>query len=113
MRLFCDPDVTWAGVKVGGIRINAMSGIESRTSVLLTVSRGKRSECIIEPLKDEPQSPPVADRVSKALAAIGKCKNNESLQTVLAKMEQLWGDCDDEQKRALKAAVDSAEERLK
>ena len=51
LRLYCDPEVKWGGVKVGGIRISAMSGIENPTSVLLTTTRGKRSEHTVQPLE--------------------------------------------------------------
>lgn len=43
MTLFCDPSVSWAGVKVGGIRISHLSHIES-TTFMLTTKRGKREE---------------------------------------------------------------------
>ena len=47
MTLFCDPDVLWAGVKVGGIRISHLSGMESPRTFMLTKSRGKRSEVTV------------------------------------------------------------------
>ena len=50
MTLFCDPNVMWAGVKVGGIRISHLSGLEHPRTFLLTVGRGKRSEVTIRPL---------------------------------------------------------------
>ena len=50
MTLFCDPEVTWAGVKVGGIRISHMSGIDEPKTFLLTRSRGKRSEVTVLPM---------------------------------------------------------------
>ena len=62
LKLFCDPDVKWAGVKCGGIRISGMSGLARRQSVMLTLSRGKRAEYIIEPIED---APPKADEQLK------------------------------------------------
>jgi len=50
MTLFCDPEVMWAGVKVGGIRISHLSGLEHPRTFMLTVGRGKRSEVTIRPL---------------------------------------------------------------
>lgn len=44
MKLIGDPSVTYGGVKVGGIKINAMSDIDGELSMMLTVSRGKRVE---------------------------------------------------------------------
>lgn len=63
LKLFCDPNVKWAGVKVGGIRIAAMSGITERRSIMLTVARGKRTECFVDPLPDQPEE------VKQAIAA--------------------------------------------
>ncbi len=50
MTLFCDPEVKWAGVKVGGIRISHLSGLEHPRTFMLTKSRGKRSEFTIQPI---------------------------------------------------------------
>jgi hypothetical protein len=51
LTLFCDPAVKWAGEEVGGIRISHMSDIEERFTAMVTMSRGRRSPVIIEPLK--------------------------------------------------------------
>lgn len=42
MTIFRDPDVTWAGIKVGGIRISHMSDIGSDLELPLTVTRGSK-----------------------------------------------------------------------
>lgn len=55
MTLYCDPEVTWAGVKVGGIRISHLSGITEPRTFLLTQARGKKVEIVIRPLA-EPMS---------------------------------------------------------
>lgn len=54
ITLFNDPAVKWGGQSVGGIRIKAMSHIKSRITLALTVTRGKRSPFIVDPLPDEP-----------------------------------------------------------
>lgn len=43
LKIFCDPDVTWAGMKVGGIRIAALSHIDAPFEMALTATRGKRN----------------------------------------------------------------------
>ena len=59
MTLFCDPDVLWAGVKVGGIRISHLSGLEHPRTFMLTQSRGKRSEVTVRPIgADKPALTP-------------------------------------------------------
>ncbi|MGW1370157.1 hypothetical protein [Providencia hangzhouensis] len=44
ITLIGDPTVKFGGVAVGGIKIHAMSHIESDLSFMLSVSRGKRAE---------------------------------------------------------------------
>ncbi len=68
MTLFCDPAVMWAGVKVGGIRISHLSGMEVPRNFLLTKSRGKRAEVTIQPLKTEAPKPLTAEE--KALVTV-------------------------------------------
>ena len=55
MQLYCDPEVKFGGVKVGGIRISKLSHIEKDLKILLTTSRGKRSECGISKLNFYPE----------------------------------------------------------
>ena len=42
MTLFCDPEVVYGGVKVGGIRISHMSHLDADLALSLTATRGKR-----------------------------------------------------------------------
>lgn len=50
MTLFCDPEVAFGGVKVGGIRISHMSDIKGSLTVSLTTIRSKRKPFTVEPL---------------------------------------------------------------
>lgn len=57
LTIFNDPDVKWAGQKVGGIRISHMTNIAGSVSVALTTTRGKRKpytvkELVIPPYDD-------------------------------------------------------------
>lgn len=54
MTLFNDPEVKWAGVKVGGIRISHMSDIEADLQLQLTATRGKKEPFIIKRLNAKP-----------------------------------------------------------
>ncbi len=60
MTLYCDPDVKWGGVKIGGIRISHLSGLENPRTFLQTTSRGKRAEVTIQPLPSTPADDPIA-----------------------------------------------------
>jgi hypothetical protein len=52
MTLYRDPEVTFGRDKVGGVKISHLSHIEKRMSLALTVTRGKRSPHVVEPLTD-------------------------------------------------------------
>lgn len=49
--LYCEPNVVFAGQKVGGIRISHMSNINGQQKMMLTTSRSKRSEYTVIQLK--------------------------------------------------------------
>jgi hypothetical protein len=51
MRLYCDPDVKFGGVKVGGIRISHLSHIEMDQALSLTATRGKKETVVIRRLE--------------------------------------------------------------
>ena len=52
MRLFGDPNVMFGGVRGGGIRIAAVSGIDAPKRIMLTTTRSKRQETIIDPITE-------------------------------------------------------------
>lgn len=69
LTLYRDPDVMFGRDRVGGVRIGAMSHIETRATVTLTVTRGKRAPYVVEPLPDSaPTSPAVS---AETLAGLG------------------------------------------
>ena len=47
VTLFCDPEVVYGGVKVGGIRISHMSDIQADMQLSLTATRGKRKPFMV------------------------------------------------------------------
>lgn len=50
VRLYRDPDVKWAGEKVGGIRISGLSCLEKPIDIKLQETRGKKLAYHIEPI---------------------------------------------------------------
>lgn len=54
LTIIGDPSVKFGGVAVGGIKVYAMSDIESDFSMMLSVSRGKRSEHRVKKTTDKP-----------------------------------------------------------
>lgn len=78
MTLYCDPEVTWAGVKVGGIRISHLSGIAEPRTFIITLGRGKRVETTIYPIKG--LSPAEAKFIEDATIEIGEAPTLEVLK---------------------------------
>lgn len=63
ITLFNDPEVLWAGKKVGGVRIRAMSHIDAAFKATHIITRGKTQDVMIQPLPNAPttpQQPPIA-----------------------------------------------------
>jgi len=55
--LWCDPDITWAGEKVGGVAISHASHISGRQVYKLAESKSKRKTIIVEPYYPQEQAP--------------------------------------------------------
>lgn len=71
LTLYRDPEIKFAGEAVGGVRISHMSHIEKRLTLALTVTRGKRSPYVVDPLpNDAPTSPPVDESTVARLAEL-------------------------------------------
>ena len=77
MTLFRDPEVSYSGIKVGGIRISHLSDLDSPLSIALTVTRQKRSPYKVQPLKAPVPVPvPAPDTAvpTPAAAAFAECR---------------------------------------
>lgn len=57
VTLYCDPNVTWAGAKVGGIRVKAVSHIDAPRQMAITESRTKKKLATIGVVSAEAQKP--------------------------------------------------------
>lgn len=67
VELFCDPDVKFGGVEVGGIRIRALSHIDGPKKVPLLIAKGRSAMFVVEPLPDAPARVPLEQRIDAAL----------------------------------------------
>lgn len=61
LTLFCDPNVKFGGVALGGIRISHMSHINGTLSMMLTVTRGRKNQYQVHPLQMVDYSKLIAD----------------------------------------------------
>lgn len=86
LEIYREPEITFGRDKVGGIRIKAMSHIEKRITLALTVTRGKRAPFVVEPLADAPSQIPtdLADKVNAAEDASWLNKTSAYLRKFVA-----------------------------
>jgi hypothetical protein len=112
LEVYNDPEVTWAGKKVGGIRISGMSGVDSNFEVSLTATRGKKSTYRINKLTVAESAPAVTDAdLDEAYKQLGIAANSgtDSLiaawKKTSAPVRKALGACPDSLK-AVAAAVD-------
>lgn len=64
VELFCDPDVLFGGIKVGGIRISRMSHINGPQSVPIIIKKGSSGAYKVDPLPDAPAPNPNAAKIA-------------------------------------------------
>jgi len=82
LKLFRDPDVTWAGMAVGGIRIRALSHIDAPFDMALTATRGKKAIARFHPLE---VAAPKPDKVALgAQKLVETIRGTDDLPGVLA-----------------------------
>lgn len=87
LRLFCNADIKFGGLRVGGIQISHAS-IEAKVVLLLTIARGKRIEFVIEPMPIVAKvDPTILERYGKALAAVKGAKTIEALDKIQARID--------------------------
>ena len=86
VTLCLDPEVTWAGQAVGGIRISHMSDIKSDLRLMITVSRGKKKPCTIKRLNVVPLKEITESELELFKADFDSAENMEDLKLVGAKI---------------------------
>ncbi|NKU37726.1 hypothetical protein [Prescottella equi] len=78
MSLYRDASVRFGGQEVGGIRVSHLSHIDKRLTLALTVTRGRRTPHVVEPLPDAPRSDVTVD-VDSFIAAIDAATTKDVL----------------------------------
>jgi len=96
MTLYCDPNVTFGGMKVGGIRISHMSGIDGRQEMLLTATRARKANYVVEPLQ-------VQEKQEQALDALVMLHAAQNVATQgIAALQAHWKEIGPAGQNALK-----------
>lgn len=115
MTLYCDPEVKFGGVKVGGIRISHLSGIDKDLVIPLTVTRAKRQPYTVKPLPAEAKQTPAEDlpypadlfreRLPKMAEAVreGRMTTDEVIEQC-----RKTGSLSDDQVREIRALADQS-----
>ena len=107
MTLFCDPEVSFGGMAVGGIRISHMSHIERDVTMALTASQKTRKPYTVKRLVVE------QNNNDALLQRYEACATEAEFTQLEAERKAAWPKCDAEQKLKLKQASDAAAERVK
>lgn len=81
-RLFCNPDVAFGGLKVGGIRISHMSNISSETTVVIPVTRGKKIAYKVQPMPIPKATTAKGEPSPEQKAAAAKKKADEIISQI-------------------------------
>jgi len=106
MTLYQDPEVKFGGVKVGGIRISHLSGIDQPMSISLTATRGKRSPYKVEPVKEEaPKAYPQAEYEKNLPAWRDAIAAGKMTADQVVKRAEKKGALTDEQKAAIREPI--------
>jgi len=92
MTLFCDQEVAFGGMKVGGIRISHVSDIEREMTIALTATRAKKKPYTVKPLGVTKKDPTPEEKKAAAekktaaiIASIGSTKSADELDALLKK----------------------------
>lgn len=91
LHVYRDPDVSWAGQKVGGVRIKGASDISAAVTYTATTGRGKRKSVIIQPLargsrptsgQQNGESDGLQEQTQRLIAAVRNTSDLEALENL-------------------------------
>jgi len=111
MTLYCDSSIMFGGVKVGGIRISHVSGIDRDIQVSLTATRGKKTLHTIKALKAAAtkKAPPMTGRASQLAADVAAGRMAEAVEAFDAwsqdERDEAWALLDDATANAISLAL--------
>lgn len=105
--LYCDPEVTWGGAKVGGIRVSHMEGLTSARTLMLTKTRGKKGATVIKPLEvvTHNKPAPTTVRVKPAVVTVDRTEMQRQMTEVegdAARKKEWWAGLTDDEKAVVK-----------
>jgi hypothetical protein len=87
LTLYREDSIMFAGQRVGGIRISAMSDIDGPVETSSQITRGKREKFVVQPLSAEPTT----DERIASLRAEFRTADETRKAAILAEVETLQG----------------------
>ncbi len=82
ITIYADPDVVYAGVRVGGLRVSHATGIDKPKTLMLTKTRGKKAEVTVQPLQVQtPLTPEEKEYVAVAREELAATESMEELKS--------------------------------
>ena len=119
VQLYRDPDVTWAGAKIGGIRIRAVSHIDAPRQVAISESKTKRKLATIAVLPNDaphagarPADPQARAFADKMLSAIARAPELDKLNTYIAGQQGKIDGLPDDMRAEVNAALSARRDAL-
>ena len=97
LTVYRDPEVKWAGMAVGGIRISHMSHIDGKMTMALTATKGQRKPHVVMPLVADVKQHPTNQRqtaeqwAAEHIAAVQDAPDVASLDALIAKAAKPMG----------------------
>lgn len=99
LTLYRDPEVTFGGLKVGGVRISHMSDIKEKITMALTASKANKKPYAVLPLSVE-QPSPMSDSIlaagndaaSRGVVAYTEWKDSlaPAIKSTIRPMHEAW-----------------------
>lgn len=84
MVLYRDPEVTYGGIQVGGIRVSHMSHIDKEKTVSLQVTRGRKRPYTVYPLAVETRVDAAQKWANGFLVKLGECETLDAIYNLEA-----------------------------
>ncbi len=101
--LYHDPDVTWAGAKVGGIRVSHMEGLTQARTLMLSKAKGKRGAVVIKPLDVSDNAHPKPTTAAHTVDRAEMKRQSDAAKTMTPEdKREWWNGLTDEEKAVVK-----------
>lgn len=103
MELYLNPEVTFGGAKVGGIRISRMSHMDKPITMALTATRAQRKPYTVKPLEVTPE---VDNGKLQAIIANLEDAANSGMDVFRNAWEASWRNSNEQERGKLKLELD-------